>query len=45
MTNTLSRWWKRIWCAMDGHGGIAPRRLKPEDTHWFCKRCGAEVKL
>lgn len=45
MTKKLAYWWKRLWCAMDGHGGITPRRSSPEDTHWYCKRCGATVEL
>jgi hypothetical protein len=44
MTNALSRWWKRIWCAMDGHGGITPVD-RSKGSHWYCKRCGATVKL
>jgi hypothetical protein len=30
-------WWRRLWCAMDGHGGIS------NDHH--CKRCGAKVTI
>lgn len=29
--------WKRLWCAMDDHGGI--------DNHGNCKRCGAQGVL
>jgi hypothetical protein len=37
--------WRRIWCAIDGHGGVIPERRSVEGSHWFCKRCGATVKL
>lgn len=40
--------WLRIWCAMDGHGGITPLDGGNE-YGWrevcLCKRCGATVTL
>lgn len=34
MTKKLAYWWKRLWCALDGHGDIS--------NDGDCKRCGAK---
>lgn len=40
----MSKWMqdclKRLWCAFDDHGGIAR-----DKDGWYCKRCGARVKI
>jgi len=38
--------WKRLWCWLDGHGGIAADggELRNANRPW-CKRCGARVRL
>lgn len=39
--------WLRVWCAMDGHGGITPLygRSFQSGPNNLCKRCGATVRL
>lgn len=48
MMRWLAYWWKRLWCALDDHGGVMPI----DGSHEFragcsvlCKRCGAITKL
>lgn len=42
-------WLSQMWCGLRGHGGVRSQQFwgdsdRPE-THWFCKRCGKEVRL
>lgn len=38
--------WARLWCWLDGHGGIAADNGICDNAHRpWCKRCGARVKL
>lgn len=40
--------WKRLWCALDDHGGIVPLDGSGEykrGAYCLCKRCGATVRL
>jgi hypothetical protein len=39
--------WKRLWCWLDGHGGIAwdAGQLASNAARPWCKQCGARVKL
>jgi hypothetical protein len=46
--NWLQLLWLRIWCAMDGHGGITPLNGQQSCCNYaghLCKRCGATVNL
>jgi hypothetical protein len=36
-------WWRRLWCALRGHGGIHP--FWPGSIRAICKRCGSLVVL
>jgi hypothetical protein len=48
MTKKLAYWWKRLWCALDGHGGVTTidgsHEFRP-GSYCLCKRCGAITRL